>query len=189
MEKKEVKLNLDYDEELQKDTAYLFPESVAQGDALTTEAVIVKAADRPRLILSKRPGGQDGDGVVDIHSLGYVLTLAQEVYGETNSRYSEQFCHWLEDVYTGTVNVNDTRELMLLLGKDKVNYRSRYGQQGRFGDGADVERLHARWMATFCALNVMRAVLNVMRGKSPVIWIERALYRATLTEADIKCKL
>jgi hypothetical protein len=117
-------------------------------------------------------------------NLNTLLIVAREVYGETRSNHSEFFCQWTNDVISGTTTLHESATLRQLIGNDRDSFSGRYHLQLHRQN--EVDWLYARWQACFCAINTIRAVMNKMKGMPYGKWIERALYRATLTEADIK---
>lgn len=114
------------------------------------------------------------------------LLIAKEVYGETNSEHSEVFCHWIDDVLLGATTERETKEMLEALHSDKEGFGGRLSWQRAINPSVRVEHLRARRHASICAMNIVRAILNSLRGLSYEQWIERSLYRATKAEGDAK---
>lgn len=163
-------IDLDFDDDLVVD-AETFGMQKAQGGAKVDVAV-----HQPLLPI---PAQQC--------SLEEALCIAREVYGETNSKYSESFCQWVQSVLEGRVDIEETKALLRLLCVDKDNYGGRAGWKKFMQEDANkIERLRARRNAAICAMNVVHAILNKTKGKAYALWIHRALWRASEAEKDVK---
>lgn len=123
----------------------------------------------------------------EIMSLEYALYTARTVYGETNSRCGEAFFQWVQAALADDTGVEETSAMLQLLHRDKESFGGRIAwKQLIDGRTSITERLRARRHASICAMNVVHAVLNKLKGRSYSLWIQRALWRATKTENDIK---
>lgn len=166
-------IDLDYDDDLERDA-----EQLAQG---------VSSTSMPQSVV-KDKGKAAAAAVCVEKTLEQVLSVAKEVYGETNSEHSEMFCHWVDDVLKGTTNVRETKELLVLLYENKQYFTGCAGWNRSTGRPERAVQLEARRNASICAMNVTRAVLNKLKGLEYGAWLERALWRASRTEMDIKDK-
>ncbi len=163
-------INLDFDDDLVAD-AEAFGMQKAQGDAKVDVDLHQSLLPIP----------------AQVCNLEEALHIAREVYGETNSKYSEAFCQWVQGVLEGRVVIEETKELQVLLCEDKDNYGGRVGWKKFMQEDANkIERLHARRNAVICAMNVIHATLNREKGKPYSQWIHRALWRAAEAEKDVK---
>ena len=123
---------------------------------------------------------------IDYAQLEYrcLLAAAGETYGETNSRYSQVFCVWLRSHYEYDSTVEQAKEVLNLVNRDKDRYSARYHILKR--KGITEAWLFARWNACFCATSILRATINKLRGLPYTLWLERTAYRIGKAEADIK---
>lgn len=166
-------IDLDFDDDLEAD-AKMFGQR-AQGDA-------VVASEPPVHQLL-----QQLVGLELIESLEGALHIAQEVYGETNSAHGEMFYRWTQAALEGQVSIEGTQEMLMLLHRDKESFGGRASwKQSMKGCTDVVRRLRARRHAAICAMNVVRAVLNKLRGQSHMLWVRRSLWRASEAAKDVK---
>lgn len=154
---------LDYDNVLSADASQFG--LVAQGGAIVADTGVVATPPHETFIPK---------------TLQQALVVARETYGETNSEHSEVFCHWVGDVLLGATNVKETKEMLSVLHDDKESFG------GRVSVSKTATRLRARRHASICAMNIVRAVLNKLKGLDYEQWVVRSLYRATLAEGDVK---
>jgi len=104
------------------------------------------------------------------------------------------FCHWVEDALHSVTTLQETKEMLAVLYKEKEALTSYWGRvrytpthltQRR---QLRIQQIEARRAAAICAMNCVRAVLNKMKGVPYVIWVERTLWRASLASEDERAK-
>lgn len=165
---------LDYDSEL-TDDAKRFGLKAQGGNARVDDTVGTIGTVHPAPVVIPVTLSSD---------LREALIIAKEVYGETNSAHSEVFCHWVDDALLSATSVGETKEMLSILHEDKEGFGGRLGWKSVL-DG-EVVHLKARRHAAICAMNIVRAVLNKLKGIDYEKWVERSLYRATKAEGDAK---
>jgi len=168
-------LDLDYDDDLTQEAAEFARVHKAQGGDGSTGSTGQSSSvvDHPATVPLDK-------------SLEEAIRIAREIYGETNSKHSEAFCHWAQDILAGCMSVKESKALLELLHEDKDIFSARWRVAYLNGQEEVADRLHARWMTVFCAANVIRAVINKFKGREYAMWIDRAIYRASMTENDVK---
>jgi len=169
-------INLDFDDELTSDAQLL-------AFQVQVQVPIQEPEPKPEPIQAQ------GDKISCLpQELAAACRMACSIYGETNSEYSEMFNHCVDDLTVGYFKLEAVQELQKLLHSDKDRASARWHHARRKTQIAKATMLRARWMAVCCAENVLRAVINFIKGLPYRQWIDRAHYRATLTEHDFKRK-
>jgi len=165
-------IDLDFDDDLARDAQAL--QFHKQTD-IAQAGKVVAPHIKPPPVLSVLPE--------ELHN---ALLIARECYGETHSNSSELFCHFVNDVSVGGSNETEAKELRNLLNFDKSNFTGRWCQAISREQYERAEKCQARRMAVWGAQNIIHAVINYWKGRDHRIWIQKALYRFTLTENDDK---
>lgn len=168
-----AKLNLDFDDAL-IDDAVAF--GLAQGGAVLDvngSSKLLPSASTPvqRCIPTELAGA---------------LYLAREIYGETNSKYAQVFCLWVQDVLEGGGSIQETRELWKLVVQSKDSFGAGGYSLRSQGKERKAQSALNRKQSIWCAASTLRAVLNWKLGRRWEMWVVRAQYRALLAEKDRK---
>ncbi len=163
--------DLDYDNDLAAD---------AQQFGLDTQGgadVAVHIGNEPASVMPPQ---------IDDKQLVKALRMIQEVYGETNSKGSVLFLDWTDAVLGDVFDERETEALIQGLREDRFCYIARLGRARENEQYTKATWLTARLNATVAACNIVRAVQNKVNGRAHVVWIEKALWRLSLTGADRK---
>lgn len=112
------------------------------------------------------------------------VTVAQEVYGLTNSRCSQEFFDWCTDYLRGDSTGGAPGPLREGLERERNYWLPKAYLNRRLGKEAIAKKCFKRSYAVRCALMALRAVYSDRGGEQ---WIERCLFCALKAEGDDRC--